>query len=76
MFNLVRRHSAAVLLVLSIAGRATAGDTCSPVMEWNQNALNATVTAGQGALPQIRSLAIVHASMHDAVNSITGAYGT
>jgi hypothetical protein len=45
-------------------------------MEWNQYALQATVTAGQGALPQIRSMAIVHASMHDGVNSITGEYRT
>jgi hypothetical protein len=76
MLNIVWRHSAAALLFLSIAGHAAAGDTCSPVMEWNQNALRATVTAGQGALPQIRSMAIVHASMHDGVNSITGAYET
>lgn len=76
MFDIVRRHSAAVLLFLSIAGRAAAGDTCSPVMEWNQNALKATVTAAQGALPQIRSMAIVHASMHDGVNRITGEYKT
>jgi hypothetical protein len=59
-----------------MAGRAAADDTCSPVLEWNQNALRATVTAAQGALPQIRSMAIVHASMHDGVNSITGAYET
>jgi hypothetical protein len=45
-------------------------------MEWNQKALNATVTAAQGALPQIRSMAIVHASMHDGVNSITREYKT
>ena len=76
MFNVIRRHSATVLLFLSIAGRAAADDTCSPVLEWNQNALRAKVTAAQGALPQIRSMAIVHASMHDGVNSITGAYET
>jgi hypothetical protein len=45
-------------------------------MEWNKNALDATVAASQGALVQIRSMAIVHASMHDAVNSITGEYAT
>jgi hypothetical protein len=55
---------------------ASAADACAPLMEWNQVALEATVTAGQGALPQIRSLAIVHASMHDAVNSITKEYRT
>jgi hypothetical protein len=64
------------LLSLAPVGPARALDTCSPVMEWNQFALDATATAGQGALPQIRSLAIVHASMHDAVNAITGEYTT
>src|SRR5262249_20509054 len=48
----------------------------SPVLRWNQVALNATMSAGQGALPQIRSMAIVHAAMHDAVNAITGEYAT
>jgi hypothetical protein len=46
------------------------------VLEWNQLALGATVTAGQGPLPQIRSMAIVHVSIHDAVNAITRNYGT
>jgi hypothetical protein len=40
------------------------------VMEWNQIALAATVTAGQGPVPQIRTMAIVHVSVHDAVNAI------
>ena len=43
---------------------------------WNQVALDATVTANQGPLPQIRSMAIVHLAMHDAVNGITGDYET
>ena len=38
------------------------------VMEWNQIALAATVTAGQGPLPQVRTMAIVQVSVHDAVN--------
>jgi hypothetical protein len=46
------------------------------VMEWNQFALAATVTAGQGAVPQVRSMAIVQVSVHDAVNGITGAHDT
>jgi hypothetical protein len=76
MLNVIRRSSAGALVLLSVAANAAAGDTCSPVMEWNQNALKGTVTAAQGALGQIRSMAIVHASMHDAVNSITGEYKT
>jgi hypothetical protein len=65
-----------LLTTLTAGASATAADGCSPVMEWNQFALEATAAAGQGALPQIRSLAIVHASMHDAVNSITKEYKT
>ena len=66
----------ASLLLLSPVTPAAAVDTCSPVMEWNQFALDATVTAAQGALPQIRSMAIVHASMHDAINAITREFHT
>ena len=46
------------------------------VFTWNEIALNATVTANQGPLPQIRSMAIVHLAVHDAVNGITGDYET
>jgi hypothetical protein len=46
------------------------------VMEWNQIALAATVAAGQGPVPQIRTMAIVHISVHDAVNAITCDYRT
>ena len=44
------------------------------VMEWNQIALAAT--AGQGPVPQIRTMAIVHVSVHDAVNAFTCDYRT
>src|ERR671913_941881 len=46
------------------------------VLEWNQIALSATVRAAQGPLPQVRSMAIVHVSIHDAVNAITCDYQT
>jgi hypothetical protein len=72
----IRPVVGAVCLSVCSVSAARANDACSPVMEWNQFALEATVMAGQGALPQIRSLAIVHASVHDAVNVITGEYET
>ena len=77
MVKAIRGCSAAILFCLSVSHPAAA-DPCSPVMEWNQNALQATTltTPPQGALVQIRSMAIVHASMHDAVNGITGRYAT
>ena len=46
------------------------------VMEWNQIAFAATVTANQGPVPQIRTMAIVQVSVHDAVNAITCHYRT
>ncbi|HET7696653.1 MAG TPA: vanadium-dependent haloperoxidase [Vicinamibacterales bacterium] len=77
MFKATWRSSAAMLFSLAVSVPAAA-DPCSPVMEWNRNALQATTltTPPQGALVQIRSMAIVHVSMHDAVNGITGRYAT
>ena len=63
-------------LCLSVPATARASDSCSSLMDWNQFALQATVNAGQGALPQIRSLAIVHSAVHDAVNAIEHRYET
>jgi hypothetical protein len=77
MLKPIWHSSAAIVLCLSVSHSAAA-DSCSPVMDWNKNALQATTmtTPPQGALVQIRSLAIVHVSMHDAVNGITGRYET
>jgi len=64
----------ALLLTWSTPSAATApGDA---VMEWNQIALAATVTAGQGPVPQARSMTIVQVSVHDAVNAITRKHST
>ena len=64
------------LLSSIAAAPADARQSCSPVMDWNAHALQATVTANQGALPQIRSLAIVHVAMHDALNALQPTYDT
>ena len=67
---------AAALLTGAAAVPAEARQSCSPVLQWNEYALQATVTAAQGAVPQIRSLAIVHASVHDALNAVQPTYDT
>ena len=67
---------AAVALSCVAPVPADARQACSPVMEWNAHALQATATAGQGPLPQIRSLAIVHIAMHDALNAVAPTYQT
>ncbi len=75
MMNIRTIAGVALASVVAVTTAPAAASTgCSAVMDWNRLALGATVTAGQGAVPQIRSMAIVHAAMHDAVNRITGAY--
>lgn len=68
--------TAAWLSILTIAPRATR--PLDPVMEWNQIALAATVhaTPPQGPIPQVRTMAIVHVAVHDAINAITREYRT
>jgi hypothetical protein len=46
------------------------------VLEWNRIALAATTTAGQGPVPQARSMTIVQVSVHDAVNTISRKHKT
>lgn len=65
---------AVVLAGLALAPQAARADDV--VLTWNQVALTATVAAGQGPLPQIRSMAIVQLAVHDAVNAIAGDYET
>ncbi len=66
----------AVLVVLGCSAGAPAASAQDAVMEWNQIALAATVTAAQGPLPQIRSMAIVQVAVHDAVNALSRDYDT
>lgn len=61
------------LCVLLTAPAARADDA---VMEWNQIALVATVSAAQGPNPQVRSMTIVQVAVNDAVNAITCDYRT
>jgi len=66
----------AAALFLGMAPTSSATSVGDPVMDWNEIALAATVAAGQGAVPQIRSMAIVQVSVHDAVNGVTGEHET
>jgi hypothetical protein len=65
----------AAVLVSLISAPARAQSE-SAVMEWNRIAVAATVTAGLGPIPQIRSMTIVQVAVHDAVNAITCDYRT
>ncbi len=74
MFKSIRIGAAIVgLLAGSPLAVLAAGDA---VMDWNQIALAATVTAGQGPVPQVRSMTIVQVSVHDAVNAVTRKHRT
>jgi hypothetical protein len=73
MWNGIRIGAALLVAAGITSAEARASDA---VLEWNQVALAATVTAGQNPVAQIRSMTIVHVAMHDAVNLITGDYKT
>jgi hypothetical protein len=66
--------TAALLVTVSSAPRALAVEDA--VLEWNRIALAATVTAGQGPLPQSRTMTVVQVSVHDAVNAISSKHKT
>ncbi len=67
---------ATAVVLVSCAMTPHAAAVGDAVMEWNQIALDATVTAGQGPLPQARSMTIAQVAVHDAVNAITRQYRT
>ena len=76
MVRHVRIVPVVAALLLSVPLSPRAAGIPNAAMEWNQIALAATVTAGQGPLPQARSMTLVQVAVHDAVNSITGKHGT
>ena len=75
MFRSIRFGAAIAAVLASLSSTPGAVSIQNAVMEWNQIALAATVKAGQGPLPQARSMTIVQVAVHDAVNAITGEIG-
>ena len=71
-----RSWLATITLVVSCAAVPRAVAVGDAVMEWNQIALNTTITVGQGPLPQARSMTIAQVAVHDAVNAITRKHRT
>jgi hypothetical protein len=76
MAGCVRSSIATTMLLAGLLLAPVVASADDAVLEWNQIALAATVTAGQGPIPQIRTMAIVQVSVHDAVNAITCDYRT
>src|SRR5690348_5209907 len=44
------------------------------VVEWNATAVSTALAAGQGSVPQTRSMAIVAVAVNDAVNAVSRRY--
>jgi hypothetical protein len=76
MLTRIRFGTTIAAFLLSCSLAPPAGAVGDPVMEWNRIALAATTTAGQGPVPQARTMTIVHVAVHDAVNAITGQHRT
>jgi hypothetical protein len=66
-------HSKLIAITL-LFGSSTMYAAVDPVSNWNTVAVQATLTAGETAVPQSRTLAIVHVAIHDALNSIDSRY--
>ena len=71
----IRDHSKALFLTTCVSGvlllaPPVGGATADRVSNWNATAVTATTMAGQNAVVQSRSLAMVQAAVHDALNAI------
>lgn len=73
-FKMVARNAADGRSVFLAQVKRVSTELVDPVIEWNANALRTIVTAGSPPPVTARNLAIVHAAMFDAVNSIEGGY--
>ena len=60
-----------IAMAVMLAGSMAKADT---VIDWNRKAGEILVDSGLGPLPVDRALAIVHASVYEAVNAITRRY--
>jgi len=67
----VALHTAGLSALILLCGRIVRADT---VLDWNITALKTTAAAPFNPPLESRNLAIVHAAMFDAVNSIVGEF--
>ncbi len=58
------------IAIALVAGTAIVSAAVNPVNNWNSIAVQATLTAGENAVVQSRTLAIVHVAIYDALNTI------
>jgi hypothetical protein len=67
-------NSSKLIAIALVVGSSTMYAAVDPVSNWNTVAVQATLTAGESAVIQSRTLAIVHVAIHDALNSIDSRY--
>jgi hypothetical protein len=67
------KHSKLIAIAL-LVGSSTMYAAVDAVSTWNTVAVQATLTAGENAVVQSRTLAIAHVAIHDALNSIDSRY--
>ena len=72
MPNTITRSLNLITAGLTLVGLAvtTAARAADDVRAWNVHTLNTLALSGQNNIVQTRSLAMVHAAIHDAVNAI------
>ena len=61
-------------IALFVLSTAAAYGASNPVNTWNELAVQVTLTAGEGAVPESRTLPMVQIAIHDALNSIEHRY--
>ena len=67
-------NHAKLIAIALLVGSSTMYAAVDPVSNWNTIAVQATLTAGENAVVQSRTVAIVHVAIHDALNSIDPRY--
>ena len=78
MFYGIRIGAAIAALVVCSSSTPRAIGAADALLEWNQIALTRALNAtpAQAPVEQVRTMAIVQVSVHDAVSGITGQYET
>ena len=79
MKSMVPKHTVRCVWIAAVAGATvfwpeSAAAVVDPVSNWNSIAVKAILTAGQGAVPESRTLAIVQVAIHDTLNAIDSRY--
>jgi hypothetical protein len=68
--TIIVAHLAISFLAVALAAPATGNE----VVRWNEITMNAIRANGQSSIQSTRTLAMVHAAVHDAVNAISRRY--